>query len=105
MPVKPPKIKDIITGEKFKYEVYPEPSPDASYIINTRHFQMYIQHGKAYIYWNSDTTEIDKGCYNSAIQQIAGLTDEAAIEKVKDLFRAGKLKKAKYYERKLYERR
>lgn len=94
MPVRSKKYNDIITGETFKFVVEPEPSNDISYIINTEHVQLYRQHTKCYLYDHGDTAEIDPGAFNTAVQAIAGLSDESAADKIKIMFRSGAIKVA-----------
>jgi hypothetical protein len=90
MPVK--SHKDKLTGDVFVYKFEAEPSSKRSYIINTPRFKMFSEYGKSYIRDGAETTEINTGAYNSAIQSISGLSDEAAADKIKTLFRSGGIK-------------
>jgi hypothetical protein len=90
MPVK--SQKDKFTGDVFVYKFEPEPSNKRSYIINTPRFKMFSEFGKSYILDSGEITQIDTGAYNSAIQSISGLSDEAAADKIKTQFRSGSIK-------------
>ncbi len=100
------------TGEVFVYRVDPEPDTKAVFIINTPNFQMYRQYHimsethKTYISNNGDVTEIDTGAYNRIRDNIAGLSDEAALDLVRRAFRQGKIKKySDPFKRKMYSHR
>lgn len=104
MLVTKPIPKDILTGETFKFEVEPEKTA-VTYIINTKHFKMYREQVKAYIY-DGEIVEIDGGSFVKAVGEIAGLSDEQAADKVKAMFRGGDIKiKKTINNRKFYSHR
>lgn len=110
MPVKSQKHKKIyndnFTGEVFQYHIEPQSSNEPSFIIDAPLFKMYLQAGKAYIIDGSEITEINIGSFNSVIQLISGLSNEAAADKVKTMFRSNSIKKAKseIFYKKMYQR-
>ena len=97
----PVKHKD--TGETFKFEVEPTPSLECQYIIDTDNIKMYRQNNKCYIYDHATLEEIDPGAFNNAIQSIAGLSDEAAADRIKTLFRSGAIKSKESFQSKRFK--
>lgn len=100
------------TGEVFVYRIDPEPSTKPAYIVNTRNFKVYRAYHimsethKTYVSDNGDESEIDGGAYNTIRELIAGLTDEAAADKVRRMFRQGRIKPpTDKHKRKMYDHR
>lgn len=102
----------VPTGDIFVYRIDPEPRTKPEYIISTPNFKMYRKYDhmseshKTYIFDNCEITEIDGGAYIRLIQDMAGLSDEAALEFVRREFRQGRIKEySDTHKRKMYSHR